>query len=338
MNSATDMLKRPAVIGILALIVGIIIGLGYAWGIDPVQWTDQPMNNTRPDLQEQYLRMAIDSFRVNGEQGLAVQRYNDLQPNSYQIFQSIKNNPETIDPQVIAIFEQVLTQAGVYQPGGSTASGTPAPGGRAAGGGNPIITGAIIAGGLLAIVLVALAVFYLFRSSRSGGAMTPAQHAAELNRSTEKTDYAAKGEESPVAQYVTTYVLGDDLFDDSFSIDSPSGEFLGECGVGISETIGVGDPKKVAAFEVWMFDKNDIQTITKVLMSPHAFNDPGFHQKLEAKGELIQVEPHQQIVLETQTLQMMATISDLQYGQGALPENSYFERMTLELAIWPKQK
>ena len=63
------------------------------------------------------------------------------------------------------------------------------------------------------------------------------------------------------------------MFDDSFSVDSPSGEFLGECGVGISETIGVGDPNKVSAFEVWLFDKNDIQKVTKVLMSAHAFLD-----------------------------------------------------------------
>jgi hypothetical protein len=24
------------------------------------------------------------------------------------------------------------------------------------------------------------------------------------------------------------------------------------------------------------------------------------------------------------------------YGQGALPEDSYFERLTLEIAVWPK--
>ena len=147
----------------------------------------------------------------------------------------------------------------------------------------------------------------------------------------------ALGEAPPVAHYVTSYVIGDDLFDDSFSIDSPSGEFLGECGVGISETIGVGDPKKVTAFEVWMFDKNDIQTVTKVRMSPHAFNDPGFRSKLEAKGELVAMEPQKQIVLETQTLQMIATVSDMQYGQGTLPEGSYFDRVTLELAIWSKK-
>jgi hypothetical protein len=132
-------------------------------------------------------------------------------------------------------------------------------------------------------------------------------------------------------------VIGDDLFDDSFSIDAPSGEFLGECGVGISETIGVGEPKKVAAFEVWMFDKNDIQTITKVLMSPHAFTDPVFRAKLEPKGELVAVELRKQVVLETQTLQMIATVSDMQFGQGALPNSSYFDRVTIELAIWSKK-
>ena len=78
--------------------------------------------------------------------------------------------------------------------------------------------------------------------------------------------------------------------------------------------------------------------VTKVLMSAHAFNEPGSRNKLESKGELIQITPGSKVVLETATLQMMATISDMQYGQSALPQNSYFDRLTLELAIWPKQK
>jgi hypothetical protein len=143
-------------------------------------------------------------------------------------------------------------------------------------------------------------------------------------------------EEPPVVQFMTTYMLGDDLYDDSFSIDAPTGEFLGECGVGISETIGVGDPKKVTAFEVWLFDKNDIQTVTKVMMSAHAFNDPNIRQRLQAKGEPQMVEPGRRILLETATLQMEARIVDASYGGGALPTNSYFDRLTLELAVWPK--
>jgi hypothetical protein len=135
---------------------------------------------------------------------------------------------------------------------------------------------------------------------------------------------------------MTTYVLGDDLYDESFSIDTASGDFLGEYGVGVSETIGIGEPKKVTALEIWLFDKNDIKTATKVLMSSHAFGDAGIRGRLEAKGELIHVEPQKQIMLETETLQLLATVVDLQYGDGSMPESSYFERVTLELAIWRK--
>ena len=121
-----------------------------------------------------------------------------------------------------------------------------------------------------------------------------------------------------MVQFMASYKAGDDLFDDSFSIDSPSGEFLGECGVGISETIGVGVPKKVTAFEVWLFDKNDIQTVTKVLMSAHAFNDPAIRQKLEAKGEPFQANSGGQTILETATLRLVARVVDMAYGQGAI--------------------
>jgi len=139
-----------------------------------------------------------------------------------------------------------------------------------------------------------------------------------------------------VAHFMTTYVIGDDLYDDSFSIDAPNGSFLGECGVGILDTIGVGDPKKVTAFEVWLFDKNDIQTVTKVLLSAHAMNDSGIKQRLASKGELVQIESGQQLLLETATLQLEARVIEMVYGQGALPSGSFFQRMTLELTVWPK--
>jgi len=142
--------------------------------------------------------------------------------------------------------------------------------------------------------------------------------------------------EPALAQFMTTYRLGDDLYDDSFSIDSPSGEFLGECGVGITETIGVGDPKKVNALEVWLFDKNDIQTVTKVLMSAHSFNDAATRQRLAAKGETLLVEPGQHFMMETATLQLEARVVDMVYARDAMPENSHFSRLTLEISVWNK--
>lgn len=151
-----------------------------------------------------------------------------------------------------------------------------------------------------------------------------------------RAEVKPKTEEPPVAQFMTSYSIGDDLYDDSFSIDAPNAEFLGECGVGISDTVGVGEPKKVSAFEVWLFDKNDIQTVTKVLMSPHAFNDPQIRQRLASKGEPVLMEPGKRILLETATLQLEARVVDMNYGSGALPPSSFFDRLTLELAVWPK--
>jgi hypothetical protein len=141
----------------------------------------------------------------------------------------------------------------------------------------------------------------------------------------------------PLGHFVTSYALGNDAYDESFSIENRAGEFLGECGVGISETIGVGDPDKVAAFEVWLFDKNDIRTVTKVLMSEHTFNDPDLRTRLATKGEAILARPNQPIVLETATLRVDAMVTEAIYGAGALPTNSFFERLTVELAARAKE-
>jgi len=43
---------------------------------------------------------------------------------------------------------------------------------------------------------------------------------------------------------------------------SSSGEYLGEW-ASDSETIGASEPDQVTAFEVWLFDKSDIRTVTR---------------------------------------------------------------------------
>ncbi len=140
-----------------------------------------------------------------------------------------------------------------------------------------------------------------------------------------------------MAQYMSSYVGGDDLYDNSFSIETAEGEFLGECGSGISETIGVGSPKKVTATEVWLFDKNDIRTVTKVLMSEHAFNDQALRARLAPKGEAVLATPGALTTLETQTLRVQIRVVDIQYAEGPLPPNSFFQQLTVEIAAWSKE-
>ncbi len=329
MTSLLDLLKRPVIVAVLGVILGLIVGVIIGW--NTVTFANTTPEVMRPDLQEDYLRMAIESFQVDQNPQLAVQRWDALGPAAAPLFVEVQQNPEGINPAVIAAYGQIIQAAkGANQPPqGEQPAGVSG------------VTIVVIAVLLLLLVGAAVGFVFLRRLLRNPAPteVTPSMQATEINREAakNKTNFESLGVAPPITQNMTTYVLGDDLYDESFSIDTPSGDFLGEYGVGVSETIGVGDPKKVTALEVWLFDKNDIKTATKVLMSAHAFADPAIRSRLEAKGELIQMEPQKQVMLETETLQLLATVVDLQYGDGAMPDQSYFERTTLELAIWRKQ-
>jgi hypothetical protein len=143
-------------------------------------------------------------------------------------------------------------------------------------------------------------------------------------------EWAGEGQ-PPLGHFITTYQLGENSYDESFSIETPTGEFLGECGVGISETIGTGDPDKVTAFEVWLFDKSDIRTVTKVLMSEHAFQDDALRARLASKGEAVLAKQGSPLLLETSGLQVSVDITELAYGEGEPPPKSFFSKLTVEL-------
>ena len=327
MSSLLELLfKKPLFVGAVALILGIIIGVLIGW--NTVVVTDTTPAVMRSDLQKDYLRMAIDSFGVNPDPNLAVQRWQSLGSAAAPAFSDIQKNPGKTNPAVIQAYGTVIQTVL-----GST-SAKPA-----ASGGGTIRAIIILLAVAVILVVVGAGGIFLWRLLRNRPSVeTPTIKMTEINREMEKskTDFPSQGVAPPVTQNMTTYVLGDDLYDESFSIDTQSGDFLGEYGVGVSEVIGVGDPKKVTALEIWLFDKNDIKTATKVLMSAHAFSDATIRARLEPKGELVLVDPQKQVMLETATLQLLAKVVDLQYGTGALPTNSFFERITMELAIWQK--
>jgi len=338
METILKNVKNPLVIGVGALVLGLAVGLLVGWVIWPVKYIDAAPQNLHPDFQRDWLSMAIDSFSVNKDAKLAERRFQDLGTYGTDTLAEIELNAMPNQVDAINAFK---TAAGATSeiplPGIEETAVTPTETTTTAKR-SPILTVFFVMCGLVVVLGVVFAVLYFLRNrSTVPPTVTPAMQAQEAARQAEWTDYAAAGNEPPIAQFMASYKIGDDLFDDSFSIDSPNGEFLGECGVGISETIGVGDPKKVTAFEVWLFDKNDIQTVTKVLMSAHAFNDEATLQRLSAKGEPVLAEPGGQAVLDTATLKLTARIVDMNYGEGALPENSFFDSMILEIAVWQKQ-
>jgi hypothetical protein len=318
-----NLLKNTVVAIGVGVVLGLLIGLLIGWVVWPVQWTDATPEVLRSDLQEDYMRMAVESFARTGDQITAVRRWDDLGEAAGPTLARIQANPGGTDPAALQQFVNVI-QAGQIPPITTPEAGSG-------------ISSLVILASLVVLVLVGVGAIYILRLLRKGsGTVTPVMQANEISRQVERTDFQSLGLAQPITQTMTTYVLGDDLYDESFSIDTGGGEFLGEYGVGVSETIGVGEPKKVAALEIWLFDKNDIKTATKVLMTEHAYNDPNIRARLEPKGELVVVKPQEQVLLETATLQLLATVVDMEYGSGAMPQKSYFERITLELAVWPR--
>jgi hypothetical protein len=364
MDKIKELLSRPLVTGILGFVIGLIIGFPVlGWGIWPVQWKDADASYLRQDLKAQYLCMIVDSYKINHDANLAAARIDSL-GTSLQQLPFLLDNLQTGGCNYLSSDADIMNLKSILLTGVSAndlISGTEAPVTES----TPALlltptetatkastkTSTILLSALCAVFLIiGGALVYIFFIKNKKGGKNRESSADLVDDYVEEDDsYAnqtmptktvpsssAPSGTGPAAHFMTTYVIGDDLYDDSFSIDSQSGEFLGECGVGISDTIGVGDPKKVTAFEVWLFDKNDIQTVTKVLMSTHAMNDPAIRQRLASKGEPMLVEGGQQILLETATLQLEARVIELVYGQGALPQGSFFERLTLEIAVWPK--
>lgn len=350
MDRIRGQITKPVLIGAgVGLVVGLILGLIFAWGIWPVQWVNAGIDQLRPDLQRDYLVMSIQNFAQTGNAAEAQQRWTSMGADKQKVLTEVQTNPPAaLSPEAINSFAAVVQVGGITSGAVTPAVGTTPSGATPLPGATPVAPGN--SSNPLGVVLIVLCVLtlliggllvYLFvirnrnlpMAASIRQAVAPAASSAEPENA---AVYEEASQEPPIVQYLTTYNTGNDVYNDSFSIDSPTGEFLGECGVEISETIGVGDPKKVTAFEVWLFDKNDIQTVTKVLMSEHAFEDVTINQRLASKGEPVLAEPGKQIILETATLQLQARVVNMNYGQGALPGNSYFDQLTLELAVWPK--
>jgi hypothetical protein len=325
MNSRS-LLKNPWVMLVAGLVIGSLFGLVVlGWYVWPVEWVDATPAQLSADWQDEFLRMTIELYSLNGDAVKAQERYVALGPAGPEALNRIMQNPAPLSSDAIASFTTNVVAT------------APAPAAEEQGFDLIYLLIAVIC--LILVIIIVLAVVFLLRGKApqtEGAGATPATQAAEARKQAGLTDYTVSDQAPPVRQFMASYKAGDDLFDDSFSIDAESGEFLGECGVSISETVGVGDPKKVTAFEVWLFDKNDIQTVTTVLMSGHAFSDGAINQRLRAKGEPVLAEKDTEFELNTQTLRMVARVVSMDYGEGAMPAESYFANLLLELDIWQK--
>ncbi len=318
-----DMIKRvnPIVVLIVGLILGLLLGMALFWGPFPVRWMDANSYDLKPEARAEYVALVADLYRLTADSERAeasLAGWTDEE--KLDAFEAARElRPGSADS--LSYLETLLSpQRGSDE--------LPSRG---------IVDRLQVPCLVFVIVLLVLVLAWTgFRVAArrklaipegepSPGAPFEPTEPPSQERGTGVLGQVALG------HFSTTYKLGEDTYDESFSVETPRGEFLGECGVGISEVIGSSIPDKVTAFEVWLFDKSDIRTVTKVLMSEHAYNDPALRNRLVSKGEAVLAQPGGTVTLSTTGLQIEVSVTDLEYGNGDQAPNSFFSRLTIEL-------
>lgn len=332
-----DYQRRTVITAAIAFLVGWAIGLFvFGWILTPVEYTGAGPQHLFDEDQDQYLIALADLYAFDNNGTRVQQALGDWNDAPAAICQLAG---ESVDPAQAA---RLNSLAAALNGLGCTGPGVPGLPGAAEptedGGG---LGQVLLICGLIVILGALLAGIYLAwrqRGLRSMGELEQVTYGtAPLPGTGRQAMTDVDQAVTPIARFQTTYARGHDTYDESFSIENASGDFLGECGLSISETLGTDSPKNVTAFEVWLFDKNDIRTVTKVIMSDHAFFDEAIKAKLAPKGEPVLARPNETIVLETASLIVNAEITELEYGMGSLPPQSFFERFTLELSAWAKE-
>ncbi|MCX7683180.1 MAG: hypothetical protein N2508_14640 [Anaerolineae bacterium] len=329
METLLQLFKQPRNAFIGGVIVGLIVGLFFAWEVWPTELRNATPSHLRSDFQRNYLLWVASQYAVDRDLNAARARLGAEFWEKGKLSARLNELAGEVRGQdAVRLRELALALEGT-----PAAAPTARPE-QPAGGGGAFRSIFLVCGVALVVLACAAALLFLSRvrarqpvSARVARRPQPMEPAPARGR-----EWGAEG--PPLAQFSTTYHLGDDHYDPSYSIEAEDGEFLGECGVGISETIGAGTPSKVTAFEVWLFDKSDIRTVTKVVMSDYAFHDEALRTKLAPKGEPVLAEAGKQIILETKTLRVRATISDMEYGTGNLPPGSFFSRLAIDLDVW----
>ena len=336
---------------------GILTGwMVFGWWLFPVVWEDADPESLHPHFMSEWVQMSADSYVLTTDIDKAHQRVDWLGEKSFRYIELARDNALGAEQLRIAQLQNALGVAGGSKESISTENlideNNDVKEAEATQSESGLFRQTIlipVLGGLAVIGIMSGVGYYLFKKARlkprgdldisqqqmdNGPAIEDDDNNNVIIQAEIDPDESDRG--APLSRFMTTYLLGDDLYDDSFGIDDANGDFLGECGMGISDIIGVGEPKKVCAFEIWLFDKNDVRTVTKVLMSEDAFGDEAKRAALAPKGEPLLADSGKAIVLETASLHITARIVDMQYGGGALPQNSFFNQLTLELSAWRK--
>lgn len=336
----------PRLKTILLLVAGVVIGLFWAYVLAPTIFFDGDPSSLQQSWQDEWVKLLADRNAAANF---------DVSQNLVDLLSRIDDPLEVVDRLAITPGEELNAdrlQAIRPLAEQAQASAAAAPSPSLLGNLVPFIIAPLIA--TIIAVVVALLWGLLLKGnvydplmrrlrgekdSAESIAIRQVTAAAKQAEATSRTDFATSSLGAPIIQRMTTYLPAYNSFDETFSVEDAADKFLGECGVSIAEDIGTDGSTKPTAFEVWLFDKDDyVRTMTHTYASGYAYNDPAMRARFQQKGPVTQITPGATVTVETASLRLQARIVDIKLGSDpSLPANSYFEKVTFELAVWPKQ-
>ena len=108
MDNFRQQLNKPVVLFIVGIILGLLLALVIGYWIWPVRWYDASYEMLRPDLQEDFLRGAIQSYSLNGDVNLANTLYEGLGASGPVTLAAIEANPGALSPAQIDAFSAAV--------------------------------------------------------------------------------------------------------------------------------------------------------------------------------------------------------------------------------------
>lgn len=240
MDKIQEYLKRPLITAGIGFLIGLIIGLPIlGWGLMPVRWTDADPSYLRADLQEDYFCMVVHSFMKTGDSLQAKERLEGLGSVSEEKLAGLMPGDCGLTITDIDQFRTALGLAQVALPAAETPSEEVQAPGEATETEVEVIpvdepeetedkksdfNPFMLVGVLCLITLIiggALAYIFFIRKGNVSG-IFPVRSKPDVSESAVDTyegipaEYSAPDQDVPITQFMSTYVSGDDLFDDLF--------------------------------------------------------------------------------------------------------------------------
>ncbi|QPC80849.1 hypothetical protein G4Y79_14150 [Phototrophicus methaneseepsis] len=342
--------NMPAWSTVFVLIVGLIIGMFWAYIVAPVQWAGGNPNRLNQGAQDQWIKMAAvgydqQSFYDADQVGILLSQVDQPMQRIQQLIETTQ--PGTADYNALVALQEAVAGAGI--------AGTAAPEAPSA-----LEQFLQLAVPILLIALVFIVLTLLWRLLIHPNLVQPLQDRIRMTRDAE---YAATRRQqqaalktmqeqrrlveemksssqddaelgAPVMQSLSIFKRNVP-YDDSKEIErktATGSDFLGQCGAVVAEAV---DPDPVA-LEIWVFDMASQQDKKKAFITPQASNDPSIQARLAADmdngaSDIIVAQPGSTLFIDTDALRLKATVSSVDVSA-----DGRFENAQIQLQAWAK--